>query len=290
MYRLIRFGTTSLTYFNEIDSIGSGVTPTAYQALPEGGALDLYGSLQKHPATVERTKSLRLGVPQGATAEINLERIYFQLLKLRGKRDRLYRETISGDIHWQFARLVEVIAERSYEQTKYKRIQDIELRFITQEAFWRGDFGGEWFLDSGEYFDTGLALDSAQIFPLTSSPTEFTISIGESTDAGRGATRAVRMVIDAGTSNMSDITIERDGGESITFDGTILANDQLVIDTGVMQILNDGVDAYADLTLSPTADMAVWFSLQPGDNPITVTFTGGGTGRKISFSYYEVWF
>lgn len=286
MYRLTRFGFIDLQYYNQVDTIGSGSTPTAYQLLSEGGALDLFGSQQKHPSTVERSKSMRLT----ASTEAALETLYFQLLALRGKRDRLYRETATGDIHWQYARLVEVTAERSFEQTKFKRIQDISLRFVTQEAFWRGDLGGVWYLDSGEYFDTGLAFDSGQTYLLTTSPTSFTVSIGVSSDAGRAPSRAVRLSISAGASNMSAVTIARSGGESITFSGTILANDILVIDTGTMQVLNDGVDAYDDLTLSPTADLAAWFALEPGDNGITVTFTGGGTGKEISFSYYEVWY
>jgi len=285
MYRLIRFGQINLVHSNQVDTIGSGATPTAYQTLPEGGALDLFGSQQKHPGTVERSKSLRLTAPTEAVLEI----LFFQLLALRGKRERLYRETSSGDIQWQYARLVEVTAERSYEMTRFRRIQDISLRFVTQEAFWRGDLGGVWYFDSGEYFDTGLAFDSGETHPLTTSPTSFTISIGASTDAGRAAVRAVRMAISAGASPMSAITIARTGGESITFSGTIAANKTLVIDTGTMQVTNDGVDAYANLTLSPTADLASWFALAPGDNTITVTFTGGGAGKQIAFTYYEVW-
>ncbi len=290
MYRLIRFGLQSLVFSNQVDTIGSGATPTAYQPLPEGGALDGYGDQQKHPGAVERMVSRRLGVPPGATAQADLETLFLRLLALRGTRNRLYRQMITRDIHWQYARLVEVVAERSYEITKFGRIQDIALRFITQEAFWRGDLGGVWYFDSGEYFDSGLAFDSGQTYPLTTSPTAFTVSLGLSTDAGRAAVRAVRMGISAGASAMSAVTIARAGGETITFSGTILANKTLVIDTGTMQVLNDGVDAYNDLTLSPTADQAVWFSLEAGDNPITVTFTGGGTGKEISFGYYEVWY
>lgn len=292
MYRLYSFGLVDLSvyyqHFNQVDTVGSGTTPTAYQALPEGGALDLYGSQQKHPSTVERTKSLRLSVSPGNTAIANLESLYFTLLSLRGKRDKLYRRMTGGDIHWQYARLVEVSAERSYETAKYGRIQDISLQFVTQEAFWRGDLLGEWLLDNGEYFDTGLALDSAQNYDLTVSPTVFTITIG--TDVGRAPSRAVRMVINAGTVNRSNITIARTNGESITFSGTLLANKDLIIDTGIMQITNDGVDAYSNLVISPTADLASWFSLVTGDNLITITYTGSGSGMKISLFCYEVWY
>jgi hypothetical protein len=284
MYRLIRFGQVELEHYNQVDVIGSGATPTAYQMLPEGGALDLFGGLQKHPGTVERSKSLRL---RGSSVQ-EIEQAYFELLALRGTRQRLYRRTAAGDIHWIYARLVEVSAVRSYEQTKYRTVQDVELRFVTQEAFWHGDFGGAWYFDSGENFDDGLAFDSSQTYDLVSSPTVFTISIGE--DAGRTATRAALLRVTAGSSAITSISIVRTGGESLTFGGTIAAGEDLLIDTGTMQVTNDGVDAYNDLTLSPTANLASWFALEPGDNEITVTFSGGGTGSTIDFSYYEAWF
>jgi hypothetical protein len=286
MYRITAFGSVSLQHYNQVDTIGSGATPTAFQTLPEGGALDLYGSQQKHPGAVERSVTRRLK----ASTQASLESLFFQLLAMRGRRERLYRETATGDIHWQYARLVEVIADRNYEQTKFKSIQDISLRFITQEAFWRGDLGGVWYFDSGEYFDTGLAFDSGQTYLLASSPTNITVSVGLDTDAGRAPIRALRMRATAGSSAITSITIARTGGESLTFGASIVSGDQLIIDTGTMQVTNNGIDAYDDLTISPTADMAVWFSLQPGDNPLTVTFTGGGTGSSIDFYYYEVWY
>jgi len=284
MYRLVGFGFVSLEHYNQVDAIGSGVTPVAYQALPEGGAIDGYGSQQKHPGAVERSFSRRL---RGGT-QAELEQTFFQLLALRGKRDRLYRRTASGDIHWQYARLVEVTATRSYEITKYNFIQDIELRVVTQDPFWRGDFGGAWYLDDGEYLDTGLSFDSAQTYALSSSPTPFTISIG--TEAGRAPIRAIRLRVTAGSAPITSITIARAGGESLTFGGTIAIGNEMIIDTGTMQVTNDGVDAYDDLTLSPTADMAAWLAFETGDNPITVTFSGGGTGSTIDFTYYEAWY
>lgn len=284
MYRLIRFGLINIEHYNQVEDVGSGATPTAYQALPEGGAIDLFGGQQKHPGTVERIKSTRL---RGAT-EAELETLYFQLMVLRGTRARLYRRTDSGDIHWQYARLKEVTAQRSYELTKYKTIQDVDLRFVSQEAFWRGDLGGTWFFDSGEYFDSGLAFDSGQTYNLVSSPTSITVTTSDNT--GRAPVRALRLRVTAGSLAITSITIARTGGESLTFGGVIASGDVLLIDTGTMQVTNDGIDAYDDLTLSPTADMAAWFSLAVGDNPITVTFSGGGTGSTIEFTYYEAWY
>ena len=286
MYRLIRFGTINLEYYNQVDTIGSGAAPTVYQALPEGGALDIFGNQQKHPGTVERIKTMRLSV----ATETELTALYMRLLALRGKRDRLFRRTAAGDIHWIYARLMEVTADRNYELTKYRLIQDVSLRFVTQEAFWRGDLGGQWHLDSGEYLDSGLSFDSGRSYPLTTSPTSFTVATGAVNDPGRAAVRAVRIAIDAGDVDMSNITVARTGGESLTFAGTIAANKQLIIDAGTMQVTNDGADAYDDLTVAPTADLAVWFALEPGDNDITVTFTGGGPAAKIEFTYYEVWY
>lgn len=280
MYRLIGFGLVSLEHYDPMDDIGSGDTPTSYLPLPEGGAIDNFGSVQKNPGVVERVKTITIYDDSDETA-VNL---YLQLLALRGKRDRLYRRTITGDIHWVYARLREVKAKREGFSQK------IELRFETQEAFWRGDLGGKWYLNDGEYLNTGLSLNSGQTYPLTTSPTMITISLGAATDAGRAPTRAIEITISAGASAMSNITIARANGESITFNGTVDANTDLVIDTGSMQITNDGADAYNDLVLSPTADLATWFSFLAGDNDLTISFTGGGTGKQIEFRYYEGWY
>lgn len=283
MYRLTRFGTLDLEHYNQVDTIGSGPTPTSYQVLPDGGALDRFGDRQMNPGAVERVKSLRLRVSTETSAQE-----YMALLSLRGKRDRLYRRLVDGSIQWIYARLVEVTAQRSHEQTRFRVLQDLDLRFVTEESFWRGDLRSTWYLDDGHYLDTGLYLDSALTFSLASSPAVITANLAD--EIGMAPTRAMVLTISAGSADMSNITIARTGGETLTFAGTILANKSLVIDTGTMQVLNDGVDAYANLTLSPTADLAAWFVLLPGDNTITVTYSGGGTGKKIDFTLYEAWY
>jgi len=286
MYRLIRFGATELEYYNQVDNIGSGQTPVSYIGLPEGGSLDGFGNLQKAPGIVERNKSLRLH----ASSPEQLEEIYFKLLSLRGKRDQLYRRTGQGNIHWMYARLVEIMAMRSYEQTRFRVIQDIDLRFACQEAFWRGYYSGGWFLDSGFYLDNGWVFDNGNPVTLASSPTYIEIQLGSASDPGRAPVRAIQFIINADEA-ITSLMISRLGGEILTYNGTIPAGSQLIIDTGAMRVLCTGVtDPYDNLEISPTADMAAWFTLQPGLNEITVNFTGGGSGSTIEFSYYEAWF
>ncbi len=285
MYRLSKFGTLDLGYANQVDLIGSGETPTAYHLLPGGGALDMLGSQQMYPGVVERTKSMRLTV----ATETGVSDLYFQLLALVGKRDRLYREQVDGTLHWQYARFKAMDAVRDYNFVKFKKLQDVELRFETQEATWRGGLRGGWFLNSGEFLNTGLFLNSGSPESLSSSPTVFTVSVGTAADAGRAPVRALAITIDVGTVAMSAITIARTDGESLTFSGSMDAGDSLIINTGTMQVTNNGVDSYDDLSFSPTADMAAWFALEPGDNEITVSFTGGGTGSEITFNFYEAW-
>jgi hypothetical protein len=286
MYRLITFGTTTLEYYNQVDSIGSGETPSQYQTLAEGGALDLFGSQQKHPGVVEYTKSLRLK----AATPTALTSLYLGLLQLRGKRDLLYRKTVGSNLtHWKYARLVQVNAARDYDQAKFKLIQDMDMRFEAQDAFWNGTAVG-WRLDTGAFLNAGLSFDTGNSQTLSTSPKTFTLTLGSASDAGRAPTRAIIMTINPGNAPMSAITITRTGGESIQYTGTLAAGEILVIDTGSMQVTRAGVDAYSNLVLSPTADLATWFTLQPGANDMTVTWTGGGAGAEIDFVYYEAWY
>lgn len=288
MYRLITFGTTTLEYYNQVDGIGSGETPTQFQALPEGGALDLFGSQQKHPGVVEYTKSLRL---QAAT-KTALTNLYLGLLQMRGKRDMLYRKTVGSNLtHWKYARLVQVNAKRDYDQAQYKLIQDVDLRFVSQETFWHGTAVG-WTLDSGYYLNASLSLDTGNSISLTGTPQTFTLTLGSAADAGRAPTRAIVMTINPGNvaNPLMSVVITRTGGETIRYNGQLATGDILVINTGTMQITKNGVDAYNDLVLSPTADLASWFTLLPGANEITMSWTGGGSGREIDFVYTEDWY
>lgn len=286
MFRLTQFITTNLEYYNQVDSNSSGATPTQYQALPDGGALDQYGSQTKHPGVVEYTKSLRL---QAATPTA-LSDLYMGLLKLRGQRGKLYRRMLGSDlIHWKWARLVEVNAKRDYEQAKFQVIQDVDLRFESAELFWHGTQMG-WTFDDGHLFDEDdLVFDSGSAYDLFESPTSLSIEIA-AIAGGLAPVRAIVIAVYAGDEAMSNVVIARTNGETLSYPGVIAAGDALVIDTGNMQVTNGGADAYNDLVLSPLADMAAWFTLEPGVNDITITYDGGNKGSVIVFSFSEAWY
>lgn len=287
MYRLIRFGVTDLEYRNQIDTIGTGPTPASYFNLPEGGAIDGFGSADKNPGMVERVKQMQLS----ASTDLGLANLFYGLMALRGKRDKLYRRTSQGDYHWQYARLTEIIASRDYQLTRYQWIQDVELHFACQDAFWRGRNRHSWTLNSGVRLNSGYSLNPLPVYALTTSPAAITVTVGATTDAGRAAVRSMQIIVSAGASAMSDVTIARTGGESLTYAGTIPSGGQLIINTGTMQVSCTGVSgAYVNLTFTPAADMAAWFTLQPGSNAITITYTGGGSGKAIEFIFNDIWY
>jgi len=290
MYRLIRFGTTNIEHLNQVEPIGSGPTPTAYQRLPEGGAIDGYGSRQLSPGAVERIKTMRLV----AGSEPALESLYFTLLGLRGMRDKLYRRTKSGLIHWMYARLAEVSAARSYESAKYRLYQDMDLRLVCQEATWRGIYQGSWLVgNTGIYLDSAYALDTGVIVTLDQSPKNFTLYNGAQADPGRAPVRSIHMVIQTYDAALSGIIISRNGGESLGWEGDLSAEGQLIIDTGTMQVSGTGVtDPYDGLTLLSTADMAAWLTLLPGANSISVESSGAVPTYypTIEFIYHEAWY
>lgn len=286
MFRLVKFGTLSLEHYNQVDNIGGGAAPAGYQALPEGGALDMYGSRQTRPGTVERVKSLRL---RGEDAQ-DLEDLYLQLLALGGTRAKLYRRDAAGNLEWQYARLAEVAAQYNYEMAQYRLIHDVDLRFITQDATWRAETQtleqatSAWYLNDGYDLNDGLYFNGALS---DGAPGSKTIQVGLTTDPGRAPVKAITITVTAGDAELTALTIARTSGETLEWAGSLAIGKSLVIDTGTMRVTNDGADAYDELTFTATADMAAWFTLQLGSNILTITPTGGGVGLLINFQFYE---
>ncbi len=287
MYRLVRFGELSLAYYNQVDVIGSGETPTHFIHLPDGGAIDGFGNLQKHPGVTERAKKIRL---IGFT-EAELSARYFRLLAMRGKRDRLFRRLPNNLEHWQWARLISIDAERRYDQARFKRIQDIELRFVSGEAFWHGAAAGTlWYINDDQYFNSGLYLNTSAFALTPDATTSLEIIVGSADDPGRSPVRVMTIFVTAGDTDITSLVIERAGGEGLAYLGTIPAGESLVINTGTLQVTLNGEDAYHSCFYVNVTELGSWFALLPGQNDVTVRIEGGGSGAKIDFVFYEAWY
>ncbi|NMC84287.1 MAG: hypothetical protein GYA58_03275 [Anaerolineaceae bacterium] len=203
----------------------------------------------------------------------------------------MYRRLYNGEEHWVYARLVEIAATRSYELSKFRFIQDVELRFVCQDGAWRGIYKGAWLLNSGIRLNTGYIIGSPNQVKLIGSPTLAIWKVGEADDPGRAPIRALVITIQAGGADISNVIIERDGGETLSYAGTIPAGGKLQVDCAVMQVTcTDVADAYNNLELGPSADLGAWFTLLPGDNRVTIRYNGCGNGASADAVYYEVWY
>lgn len=88
-------------------------------------------------------------------------------------------------------------------------------------------------------------------------------------------------------SNITAVTITLGSNTSFTFSGTLLAGNDLVIDTGALTVQNDGVDAYSSFALGGSHTADGWLVLESGTNNLSIAVTGGpGT---ISIEHYDQW-
>jgi hypothetical protein len=292
MYRLIKFGSTSLEHYNQVETVGSGQLEGGYVRLAGGGAFDLYGTGRVLPGTTEIVKTLRI---QAASAA-DLETKFFGLMALKGKRDRLWRRTVQGHYHWITARLVEIAALRSYQITPFKRIQDVELRFVAQDPCWSGLHHGGWTLDSGVLLDNAYALDSTAVATLNSETTYVSLF-----NNGNYPVSDIGIIIEPGSANITALTIYTDGvapnedpdTTHLVMD-TLPANSTISIDCGSYEVT--GVSGmlpleglYDQLQLGNLHNRATWLTLYPGETRVSIQRTGGGADSKISFFYSDGW-
>lgn len=111
---------------------------------------------------------------------------------------------------------------------------------------------------------------------LSSSPITFTV-----TTNGTAITRPV-ITITAGGSNITSVTIENlTTGQLMSYSGTILAGNSLVIDCTALTVLNNNVDDFAHISNDTEVD------LLPGANQFRITSAAtGGTARIDAYDRF----
>jgi hypothetical protein len=204
------------------------------------------------------------------------------LRALVGKRGWLYRRAEDNDdVQRAICKLLALTGQRATDDKMWKMGT---LEFL-QLDYWRGTYHVEWTLDAGYSLDDGLSLDDDESYTYT-GPLTLTI-----TNGGNARVTDAIITITAGGVAITDTVIAKSGESNLHFTGTIAAGTSLVIDCGSFSVLNNGVDAYANLTLDTGHVIGEWLRLDPGDNTITVTLTVANLTVKptVTFEYMDAW-
>jgi hypothetical protein len=279
---LDRFGDYIFPVFNIGDSVGAQSRADIYPT-PGGGfdpnksddAADRSGTITRRCEIIHQISSTEYqALLDAARAQ-------------RGKRRKLFARTASDDpedaeVRWLWARCASVGVERG---SRNWRFQPIVMVFNCANYHWNGRAHATWELDDGTDLDSGFYFDEgSETGNLVSSPDSFTLNNG-----GNKTVTNVIMAITAGSANITSITI-RIGDAELVWTGTLAAGDVLLIDAGSYRVLNDSGDAYAGLAFGANHTIDDWIRLEPGDNTMTVTWAGGGTGSAWTMNYWDGWY
>lgn len=274
--RLVRFSTVDLP---ELDpKWDPGTAPAVDRTLRTAGGFHDADGTGRAEAALPYERSYACVVTE--TDAVTLRATVTALRGLSRKRAKLWREQVDdGDREWCWARLLTV----PMEQATYLA-QAVELRFLILSP-WQGvRHSSGWVLDDGEVLDDGLYLDETGKYTLSSSPKAITLANGDA------PVRDVTITITAGGAAITALTVANATAScKWAYTGTIASGKKLIMQAGIKALKNDGVDAYgADFALDGAAHLSPWwFELAPGNNAVTVTFTGGSTDSTITFEYCE---
>lgn len=97
------------------------------------------------------------------------------------------------------------------------------------------------------------------------------------------------VTVTASGSPITALTVAISGVSEITWTGTLAVGQSLVIDCGTQSVLNNGVAAYSALSRTANHKVPELLRLEPGNNAVVVTRTGGDNASTISIAHYGGW-
>jgi len=266
-YRIYRFGDTTLPDYNEEMPIGRAVTAKSALDIPSGGALDLFAGERIKPGSTKITKSCTLH----ATTEASLLAKFIALRVLVGTRDQLFRLIIADDhLEWAWARFDNLDVTRKYGQIS-RFFQDVRLTFTVYSPAWYSQ-------DMHSYACSVSPSGPADLATVLAESGTTVLNIDQTGNIDQPDAKFTVTAIGAVT---SVIVHNSTTGYSFSYTGSLPAGSVLVIDTGAMSVLKDGVDDYAHFT--PPANHDEWMHIAPGSNKLVITITGGG---NLIVEYY----
>lgn len=286
----LTFDATELPVSNRIDDISShesksGIIETA------GGYIDGYTSY----APVEAKEITITADIVGKDAYELDEKVETWKAKV-AKKAKLHRR-IGHTIQWVWARLMSVSAETDYKGPQ--TICEIEMSFEIISAYWYGNPAVAWYLDDGNFLDSGLYLNADAVYEITEVPTliemvnhgnvqtnEITLRIWNPTRSTLPAglqikTGACNLYINRQIqpSEVVEIYIPKKLARVATYDGDP-ENPTSSWTSIYKQIVTDA--GHTDRS---------WLSLQPGTNMVTIAAPSWVTAHPfyLHFDYVDKW-
>ncbi len=276
-YILKQFDGVNLPLYDPDTPTGSGPAKRGAVRLGGGGHYDVYGSAR---APLDLPYDLRY---KATYVESSLAALETALSALRGRnrrRGRLIRELANGDTHWCVARLVELDAPRPGGITNK---QQCSLTFEVGSAWYGALHGDSWYIgQDGVYLGDGHVLGSAETYTLNGSPKVITL-----TNGGDGDVTAVSLTLTAGAAPITAFKLGV-GACEWEYNTSLAAGQALVVDGGAWSVLHNGADAFNALQQTALNATGYWFTLAPGANTVTLTYTGGGGDATALFSWLDV--
>ena len=234
---------------------GAGAVDSSQVKLPGGGAFDWRGASDALP----EVETVRVRGVWKAADPTAMETKLAALKALCGQRSYLWQSNGSA----QRSRLARCLEVSSDLEAGFAADALIEMVFELAATPW-----------------AGTARNVSQ--SLDASPKSYTL-----TNGGNARVRDVVITVVAATSNITQIYVVRSGLVELRWQGTITPGSSLVIDTGARSVKLNGADAYAGLSLQGGHIIADWLRLDPGDNTVLISRTGGGTTSTGAFVYAD---
>lgn len=255
----------------------------SYQNLARDGAYRANGT-ERSPR--DRRSEQRQWTLIGAS-QADLDSAFAALLNEIGQFGRLVGLSASGIALWTDA---ELISARALNDPRpvIGRMRgvgvDVETEFLLPTPWWFAE-SQDVLRFSDLYDSTAGDLLLMGVVGLTpGSPVDMTWFV-------KGSAHATRMTITltSGTGTVSKLAITNaTTGYSLEWNGALMTGADLVLDTAPESILNDGTDAYDELTLGAHTR---WMELAPGINAVTVEIDDTATDDStvLSVAYYPAY-
>lgn len=256
-YKLTKFDNVNLPTYNRESGLDTAPGLDGFIGTVLGG-YDSYRS-DMAPAATPYTLTVRGIVSMETDAD---QRAAVDGLRALGRRRAALIRQADDDESEQFcyARLQQVTHRRITGVNGY---QVLELAFL---------------IESGWYEEKAVQYEN-----LSGSPFALVVE-----NAGNRMVNDAVLVVTAGSSAITAVTITTTNGTHLIWSGTLSAGDELELDCGAKSITNDGANAYSGLTYGSNHEIDDWLRIE-GNMTITITYTGGGTGPTCSIAFNDGW-